>query len=95
MEYRVIMNEDKKRNLNVWVDNINNVQLYCNCTELQMLFYLSMKERGYNCSQAILNDFVKTSERLKDFCFRLTDKGIEYFDLGGNEKNMKIYNGGE
>ena len=58
-----------------------------------MLFYLSLKERGYNCSQAILNDFVKTCERLKDFCFSFTDKGIEYFDLGGNVKNMAIYKG--
>ena len=93
MEYRVIINEDKKRNLNVWVDNINHKECYCDCMELQMLFYLSLKERGYNCSQAILNDFVKTCEELKDFCFRFTDKGIEYFDLGGNAKNMEIYKG--
>ena len=93
MEYRVIMNEDKKRNLNVWVDNIKHKECYCNSIELQMLFYLSIKERGYNCSQAILNDFVKTCEKLKDFCFRLTDTGIEYFDLGGNAKNMAIYKG--
>lgn len=95
MEYRIIMNEDKKRNLNVWVDNINHVQLYCDCIELQMLFCLILKERGYNCSQAILNDFVNTYKELKDFCFEFTDKGIEYFDLGGNEKNMEIYNGGK
>ena len=92
MEYRVIINKDKKRNLNVWVDNIKNKGCYCDSMELQMLFYLSIKERGYNCSQATLNDFIKTCERLKDFCFRFTDKGIEYFDLG-NEKNMAIYNG--
>ena len=95
MEYRVIMNEDKKRHLNVWVDNIKHKECYCNCIELQMLFYLSIKERGYKCSQSILNDYVKTYQRLKDFCFRLTDKGIEYFDLGGNAKNMAIYNGGK
>ena len=95
MEYRVIMNEDKKRNLNVWVDNIVHEECYCDRMELQMLFYLCLKERGYNCSQAALNDFVKTYEELEDFCFSLTDKGIEYFDLGGNAKNMKIYNGGK
>ena len=72
--------------------HIRFAYLCCDCMELQMLFYLSIKERGYNCSQAILNDFIKTCERLKDFCFRFTDKGIEYFDLG-NEKNMTIYNG--
>ena len=93
MEYRVIMNEDKKRHLNVWVDNLEHQQVYCDCMELQMLFYLSMKERGYNCSQAILNDFVKTYKTLEDFSFRFTDKGIEYFDLGGNAKNMAIYKG--
>ena len=93
MEYRVIMNEDKKRNLNVWVDNIKYKECYCDNMELQMLFCLSIKERGYNCSQAILNDFINTCERLKDFCFRFTDKGIEYFDLGGSEKNMAIYKG--
>ena len=92
MEYRVIMNEDKKRNLNVWVDNTKHKSCYCNCMELQMLFCLSLKERGYNCSQAILNDFVKTCERLEDFSFRFTDKGIEYFDLS-NEKNMAVYKG--
>ena len=94
MEYRVIMNEDKKRNLNVWVDNIKHKECYCDCMELQMLFYLSLKERGHTCSQAILNDFVKTCEKLKDFCFRFTDTGIEYFDLD-NAKNMAIYKGGK
>ena len=93
MEYRVIMNEDKKRHLNVWVDNIKHKECYCDCIELQALFILSIKERGYTCSQATLNDFVKTYKRLKDFCFRLTDTGIEYFDLGGNAKNMAIYKG--
>lgn len=93
MEYRVIMNADKKRKLNVWVDNIKHKQCYCDMMELQMLFYLSIKERGYNCSQATLNDFVNTYKELKDFCFRLTDTGIEYFDLGGNAKNMAIYKG--
>ena len=93
MEYRVIMNEDKKRHLNVWVDNIKHKECYCDCIELQSLFILSIKERGYTCSQATLNDFVKTYKRLKDFCFRLTDTGIEYFDLGGNAKNMAIYKG--
>ena len=92
MEYRVIMNEDKKRNLNVWVDNLEGQQIYCDCIELQMLFCLILKRRGYNCSQAILNDFVKTYKELKDFCFSFTDKGIEYFDLS-NEKNMAIYKG--
>ena len=43
MEYRVIMNEDKKRNLNVWVDNINHKECYCDCMELQMMFYLALK----------------------------------------------------
>ena len=41
MEYRVIMNEDKKRNLNVWVDNIKHKECYCDCMELQK------KERGF------------------------------------------------
>ena len=93
MEYRVIMNEDKEKHLNVWVDNLEGQQLYCDCIELQTLFILALKARGYNCSQAILNDFVKTYKRLKDFCFRFTDEGIEYFDLGGNAKNMAIYKG--
>ena len=92
MEYRVIMNADKKRKLNVWVDNIKHKECYCDCIELQSLFILSIKERGYTCSQATLNDFVNTYKELKDFCFRLTDKGIEYFDLS-NEKNMAIYKG--
>lgn len=93
MEYRVIMNEDKERHLNVWVDNIEMEECYCDCMELQLLFYKALESRGYGCSQDILEDFVKTYKRLKDFCFRFTDKGIEYFDLGGNAKNMAIYRG--
>ena len=93
MDYRVIMNEDKERHLNVWVDNIERKECYCNCMELQVLFMLSIKKRGYTCNKATLNDFVKTYKRLKDFCFRFTDEGIEYFDLGGNAKNMAIYKG--
>lgn len=95
MEYRVIMNEDKKRHLNVWVDNTKHTECYCDCMELQLLFYMALKSCGHTCSQAILNDFVKTYKKLKDFCFRFTDKGIEYYDLGGNAKNMEIYKGGK
>lgn len=95
MEYRVIMNEDKKRHLNVWVDNTKHKQCYCDCVELQVLFMLVLKEKGFMCDQSILNDFVKTYRELKDFCFDITDKGIEYYDLGGNAKNMAIYNGGK
>ena len=93
MEYRVIMNEDKKRHLNVWVDNISHTAVYCDCMELQLLFYKALEATGHTCTQDHLNDFVNTYKRLRDFCFRFTDEGIVYYDLGGNAKNMAIYKG--
>ena len=93
MTYRVIMNEDKKRHLNVWVDNITKQSCYCNNAELNVLFVLALKKHGYNCDEAVLKDFIKTYKELNDFCFDITTIDITYYDLGGNAKNMAIYNG--
>ena len=81
--FRVIINEDKKRKLNVWVDNAEHQQVYCNKSELVALFSLAVKDYGKNCTPEILIDFMKTCNSLKDFSFELTEKGIVYY------KNME------
>lgn len=77
--FRVIMNEDKKRKLHVWVDNAEHQQIYCNNSELVLLFSLAIKNYGETCTAAILEDFMKTCNRLKDFSFELTEAGIVYY----------------
>ena len=81
--FRVIINEDKKRRLNVWVDNAEHQQVYCNKSELVHLFSLVVKDYGKTCTPEILRDFMKTCKCLKDFSFELTEKGIVYY------KNME------
>lgn len=77
--FRVIINEDKKRNLNVWVDNAEHQQVYCNNSELVLLFSLAVKHYGRTCTSEILIDFMKTCSCLKDFSFELTEAGIVYY----------------
>ena len=81
--FRVIINEDKKRRLNVWVDNAEHQQVYCNKSELVALFSLVVKDYGKTCTAEILRDFMKTCKCLKDFSFEFTEKGIVYY------KNMQ------
>ena len=77
--FRVIINEDKKRKLNVWVDNAEHRQVYCNNSELLLLFSLAIKHYGETCTPEILRDFMETCNHLKDFSFELTEAGIVYY----------------
>ena len=77
--FRVIINEDKKRKLNVWVDNAEHQQVYCNKSELVALFSLAVKDYGKTCTPEILIDFMQTCNSLKDFSFELTETGIVYY----------------
>ena len=81
--FRVIINEDKKRRLNVWVDNAEHQQCYCNKSELVALFSLAVKHYGKTCTAELLRDFMQTCKCLKDFSFELTETGIVYY------KNMQ------
>ena len=77
--FRVIINEDKKRKLNVWVDNARHQQCYCKNAELALLFSLAVKDYGETCTPEILGDFMQTCNRLKDFSFEFTEAGIVYY----------------
>lgn len=77
--FRVIINEDKKRKLNVWVDNAEHQQVYCKNFELLLLFKLAVKHYGKTCTAEILGDFMATCNRLNDFSFEFTEKGIVYY----------------
>ena len=77
--FRVIINEDKKRKLNVFVDNAAHQQVYCNKFELLLLFKLVVKDYGKTCTAEILEDFMKTCNSLKDFSFEFTEEGIVYY----------------
>lgn len=77
--FRVIINEDKKRKLNVWVDNAIHQQCYCKKFELLLLFKLAVEDYGKTCTDEILIDFIKTCNQLKDFSFELTETGIVYY----------------
>lgn len=77
--FRVIINEDKKGRLNVWVDNAEHQQCYCNKSELVALFKLAVKDYGKTCTAEILGDFMRTCKCLKDFSFEFTEKGIVYY----------------
>ena len=77
--FRVIINEDKKRKLNVFVDNARHQQVYCNKFELLLLFKLVIKDYGKTCTPEILGDFMETCNRLKDFSFEFTEEGIVYY----------------
>ena len=77
--FRVIINEDKKRKLNVFVDNASHQQCYCKNFELLLLFKLSVKAYGKTCTPEILADFMETCNRLKDFSFEFTEEGIVYY----------------
>ena len=77
--FRVIINEDKKRKLNVWIDNAEHQQVYCNKFELVAIFSLAVKDYGKTCTAEILRDFMETCNRLKDFSFEFTEKGIVYY----------------
>ena len=77
--FRVIINEEKKRKLNVFVDNARHQQVYCNKFELLLLFKLAVKDYGETCTPEILADFMETCNRLKDFSFEFTEEGIVYY----------------
>ena len=77
--FRVIINEDKKRKLNVFVDNARHQQVYCKNFELLLLFKLAVKDYGKTCTPEILVDFMETCNRLKDFSFEFTEEGIVYY----------------
>ena len=77
--FRVIINEDKKRKLNVWVDNAAHQQCYCKDKELLLLFSLAVKDYGKTCTDEILADFMQTCNSLKDFSFEFTEEGIVYY----------------
>ena len=77
--FRVIINEDKKRKLNVFVDNAAHQQVYCKKFELLLLFKLTVKDYGKTCTPEILVDFMETCNRLKDFSFEFTEEGIVYY----------------
>ena len=77
--FRVIINEDKKRKLNVFVDNAAHQQVYCNKFELLLLFKLAIKDYGKTCTPEILEDFMQTCNSLKDFSFEFTEEGIVYY----------------
>ncbi len=77
--FRVIINEDKKRKLNVFVDNARHQQCYCKKFELLLLFKLAVEDYGETCTDEILIDFIKTCNRLKDFSFEFTEEGIVYY----------------
>ena len=77
--FRVIINEDKKRKLNVFVDNAAHQQVYCKNFELLFLFKLAVKEYGKTCTAEILEDFMKTCNSLNDFSFEFTEAGIVYY----------------
>ena len=77
--FRVIINEDKKRKLNVFVDNAAHQQVYCNKFELLLLFKLAVKDYGKTCTHEILEDFMETCNSLKDFSFEFTEEGIVYY----------------
>ena len=74
---RVIMKE--KGNLNVWADNTDNTAVYCNNNELQALFMLWLKINGRDCTKALLNDFIKTYNRLNDFYMEAEPDGLTYY----------------
>ena len=77
--FRVIINEDKKRKLNVFVDNARHQQVYCKKFELLLLFKLAVKDYGKTCTAEILEDFMETCNSLKDFSFEFTEAGIVYY----------------
>ena len=77
--FRVIINEDKKRKLNVFVDNAAHQQVYCKNFELLLLFKLAVKAYGKTCTAEILEDFMKTCNCLNDFSFEFTEEGIVYY----------------
>lgn len=77
--FRVIINEDKKRKLNVFVDNARHQQVYCKNFELLLLFKLAAKDYGKTCTAEILEDFMKTCNSLNDFSFEFTEEGIVYY----------------
>lgn len=77
--FRVIINEDKKRKLNVWVDNAEHRQVYCNKSELVLLFSLAVKNYGKTCTPEILRDFMETCNQLNDFSFEFTEAGTVYY----------------
>lgn len=77
--FRVIINEDKKRKLNVFVDNAAHQQVYCKNFELVLLFKLTLEHYGKTCTAEILADFMETCNRLKDFSFEFTEAGIVYY----------------
>ena len=77
--FRVIINEDKKRKLNVFVDNAAHKQVYCNKFELLLLFKFAVKDYGKTCTPEILEDFMQTCNSLKDFSFEFTEEGIVYY----------------
>ena len=77
--FRVIINEDKKRKLNVFVDNAAHQQVYCKDLELLLLFKLAVEDYGGTCTDEILIDFMETCNSLKDFSFEFTEKGIVYY----------------
>ena len=77
--FRVIINEDKKRKLNVWIDNAEHQQCYCAKFELLLLFKLAVEHYGKTCTDEILIDFIKTCASLKDFSFEFTEEGIVYY----------------
>ena len=77
--FRVIINEDKKRKLNVFVDNARHQQVYCKNAELALLFSLVVKDYGKTCTPEILEDFMQTCNSLNDFSFEFTEEGIVYY----------------
>ena len=77
--FRVIINEDKKRKLNVWIDNARHEQCYCAKYELLLLFKLAVEDYGGTFTAEILVDFMETCNRLKDFSFEFTEEGIVYY----------------
>ena len=77
--FRVIINEDKKRELNVWIDHSSHQQCYCKHFELLLLFKLAVEHYGETCTPEILIDFIETCSRLKDFSFEFTEEGIVYY----------------
>ena len=77
--FRVIINEDKKRKLNVFVDNAIHQEVYCNKFELLLLFKLAVKDYGKTCTPEILEDFMETCNSLNDFSFEFTEEGIDYY----------------
>lgn len=77
--FRVIINENKKRKLHVWIDYARHQQCYCKNFELLLLFKLAVKEYGKTCTAEILGDFMETCNHLNDFSFEFTEEGIVYY----------------